>query len=229
MEIEIQTPSRKTLIISAAAVVVVIAAGLVLMTDDNIKERDEDLNYIVYDDGTVAVNDTAVLNESGWVEDPGTYQIVYGQYMTQLDLFGTYNGRTFYDTTYAQDGEVVMSLAGTMDPEDGILNGYMVGSMNGSKTDPSLVVDVYMDQEMRDAMDMEPRAVVWDQNGKEVSEYDINLTEINDGIYRGQLMENDTVRFLPGESLSGANILVGEVRKTATNDITSGDIYIGIE
>jgi hypothetical protein len=43
------------------------------------------------------------------------------------------------------------------------------------------------------------------------------------------MMESDTVRFLPGESLSGANILVGEVRTTPTNEITSGDIYIGIE
>lgn len=226
MSIEINIRNEH-LAAGGAVIVIVILAVALTGGGPAVTERNEDLNYVVYETGEVEVNDSAVVQESGYVQDDTTFQVIYGNRMTELNIIGTYNGQTFYDGFYEQDGDIVMSLDKDLDPDDDVIDGFMVGHMTGDRQDPTLVVDIYMDETFINATE-DPQIVVWDQNIDTVREYDMNLTEVTDGVYRYRFGEESTRRFRPDHAYSGANILVGDV-DVVNNEPWTGDIWMGLE
>jgi len=226
MTFEIEIRNEHLLALGA----VIVIGGLVMALTGGgpaVTDRNEQYNYTVYETGEVAVNDSAVVQQSGYVRDPTTFQIIYGNRMTSLNIIGTYDGQTFYDAVYEEDGQTVMSLDRDIDPTDDVIDGYMVTYMRGDKENPTLVVDIYVDESFINATGT-PQIVVWDQNIDTARAYDTNMTEISPGVFRDRIGEKSTRRFRPDIAASDANILVGDVDVIGEEPWT-GDIWMGLE
>lgn len=218
---------RRDVVIAGVLVAAVLLIGLWVIMDDGVRERNMEDNYAVYDDGSVEVNGSGVMQESGYVQDDNTFQVIYGQYMTAFDLIGTYNQSTFYYGSYEEDGRTYMSLDPHLDPDDGVLDGYMIGRLTGPSDAPTMVVEIYMDQEFRAAVD-DPKLVVWNQGPDVIRTYELDMEEVARGVFHMTYNETSTTRFLPSEEPSAANIFVGEVDKR-DGDVWGGDIWMGLE
>jgi len=190
-----------------ALIWVIIGDGGAGQEPDIVDEQD---HYQVTD-GRLSVNGTAVMNDSGFVESDTTVQLSRGDYITDLSLFGAYEGNMFFFGQYPLESSAPkMELGPDIQQGDAVLEGYMIGRLIGPQDAPSLHVDIYYDDAFLGATG-DPSLVVWNVDDGTVDAYDYRQERVDTGLYHVTFVTNQTDRFEFGTGTSDANIMFGDV------------------
>lgn len=98
---------------------------------------------------------------------------------TQFFFQGAYNGEGF-NGELRRDDSVVMEASPEIDPDDGVVQAFMVPKLFERGNETVINVSIYLDQEFMDALDRDARIVWgWIPN----SSRSFQGTEIRDGLY----------------------------------------------
>lgn len=211
-------------LISLIALVWVIVGDGVGGQDPDIV--DEEDHYQIIGD-SLSVNGTAVLNDTGFVESDTTVQLSRGQYITDLSMFGAYEGNMFFFGQYPLESSVPqMELGPDIQRGDEVIEGYMIGRLTGPQDSPSLQVDIYYDDAFQRATE-DPNLVVWNVDQGTVTEHEYEREQIDEGLYQVTFVTNETDRFVFGTGQSDANIMFGDVVADDDQAVT-GQFFMGL-
>ena len=131
-----------------------------------------------------------VTDDKGYTDKTGDIQYMEGTSWTSFHLSGIYNGERFSKAYYTYDDngdlEVLMTIDNDLDPNDGVIQGYIVENFE-NKTPYAYI---YLDDDWKKQIG--ETNIIW---GK-----DLNITkkfewiEVADGIYMNRI-EDDKERF----------------------------------
>ncbi|MDY6770571.1 MAG: hypothetical protein SV186_01290 [Candidatus Nanohaloarchaea archaeon] len=206
--------NRKTLGIAAVIAILAVAIYLMIPSEPTVVER-SDRGYRVYSNGEVAVNNTYIVRNQGWSDYQGEFNINYGRYMTTIQGWGVYNGTAFYDDVFVRHNRKVMAFTNRLDPDDGVMQGYLAPRMMGPKENPRLRVDIYLDQDFREQLDNV--SIMWGPRLSTATIRPYQFNEVAEGVYMDTIYENDTRRFTQAVS-AAAHVYVGEVFREMKED-----------
>lgn len=211
------------LLISIAALIWILVGG----PGEGPDIVDEEDHYWVSED-LLTVNGSAVVNDSGYLEDDTNIQINRGPYLTDLSLFGTYEGVLFYFGQYPEEAiEPEMELGSSIQRGDDVLEGYMVAELAGPEESPELHVDIYYDDALRQAMG-DPSLVMWNQDRGTIGRYNYTEETIEENFYHVTFTTNQTERFRFDGGVSEANIMFGDVSIDQGQPVT-GQFMMGLQ
>lgn len=226
---------RQTIVVvGLGAVLLASIASLVwILTDGSIGEPqpdivDEEDHYTVTDD-ELAVNGTAVMNDSGFIETATSIQVSRGQYIMDLSLFGAYEGNLFYFGQYPLEAtNPQMELGPEIVRGDPVIEAYMIGRLTGPEDDLELEVDIYYDDAFRQRLGSSPNLIMWNQAQDTIEQYNYTEEQISDGLYKITFVTDQTDRFRFSGDESNANIFFGDV-SIAQGQPVIGRFMVGLQ
>ncbi|MDY6777057.1 MAG: hypothetical protein SVU32_00200, partial [Candidatus Nanohaloarchaea archaeon] len=141
--------------------------------------------------------------------------------------WGYHDGQMYYaarDTSKLRDGKPFMEVDPTLDPNNGIVEGYLMPRFVGNGSKPVLRVDIYLDQDFREAVNF--THVLVGQNQPAYGRLmNYSYTEVADGVYMDTIRDRKTSRFLPGVGPIVGNVFVGEVQKAEDPLLREGTAF----
>jgi len=161
------------------------------------------------DKGTIdveqATKGTGYINEIGQqYRDAST--------STVFETEGYYKGNQFFDEATV-DGKIKMRITNEMNPNDGIIDGFMT-ERKDDKTG-KWIVDIFVDEDWKKQVGL--TNIYWGTMYKQEKQF--VYAEINQGIYHDQIID-DSDRLLENARIRTFGIIVGDITKESTKGKT---------
>jgi hypothetical protein len=186
-------------------VVVVLLLGLVLLVLSN---RPGGVVYSTVpgdwvDDGGIIDATKVTKGESYDDNDQYGQQYQFGPYQTVFNYEGWYNGRYFFRSIADVNGNLIMKIGPDLNPDDGVIEGYMVEELN----DDGHVIYIFVDSDWKKFLG--DSVVQWGKTYSNERKLDFS-NEVKPGIFMDSVVDEDS-RFSNGYTLHQGGIYVGEI------------------
>ena len=174
---------------------------------------------IQFDDDKFIIPIERLTDDKAYTDSSEDVQYREGGIETSFPLMGIYKGDGFSKAHHKwhEDGtfELLMEIGHEMEPNDGVIQGYMVETFE-NKTP---YVYIYLDEDWRKKVG--DTNIIWGLNLDQIQKY--KWSKIGDGIYMNKIMD-DINRFnLADISFRESGVFVGDFTLADVNTDSNGD------
>lgn len=185
------------------SLIVVIALALVIINIPKKGVYTKDAEKWIETKGTEKKIIVEEITEgTGFVDDMGQ-QLRVGTIETVFDYEGFYKGNHF-KREYVENNRIIMRINPSMNPNDGIIEGFIVEKIEDDKP----VVYIFVDEDWKKNMPL--TNIFWGRNFE--FEKAFTFTQVSNGIYMNKI-EDDISRFSEDYKVHAGGIVVGDITR----------------
>ena len=161
-------------------------------------------------DGKIMLNIDVITNGTGFIDLIGQ-QIRTEDVSTVFTLEGYYIGNYLKDEFIDENGKTLMRIGSSMDPEDGVIEGFMIEKIENDKP----LVYIFLDEDWK--KQVKDTKILWGNSWAFNKSFEFK--SIEKGIYL-EVIEDDRSRFSKDYGMSFYGVIVGDITQEDTENKT---------
>ncbi|MCK5474628.1 MAG: hypothetical protein KAI53_04425 [Candidatus Aenigmarchaeota archaeon] len=159
-----------------------------------------------------------LTEDKGYVGNTGDIQYMHGSTWTSFHISGIYRGEQFSKAYYVRDEngdyDVLMAIGSGLNPNDGIIQGYIVENFENNTP----YAYIYLDEDWRKKVG--DTNIIWGKDLDRIKAFE--WTKIGNGVYMNRI-EDDTARFAADNiNIREGGIFVGDITIEDTKEDNNG-------
>jgi hypothetical protein len=147
------------------------------------------------------INVDEATQGEGFIDELGQ-QYRSAEIDTAFDLRGMYKGSAFKKQYADENGRIVMQIQETMNPNDGIIEGFIVERINGTQP----IAYIFLDQDWKNKVG--ETYIHWGVDYQQQKKF--SFSKMEKGVYI-DIIEDDKLRFDSAENIRYGGIIVSDI------------------
>ena len=205
--------NKKIVVIGAVVIAIILVSVIIKLipTEEAPYYSDDPATWVDKKPGGIKEVSVDKVTEGDGYIDPIGQQYETTEIATAFSYEGWYKGE-YFRREHVANGKVIIRINQEMNPNDGVIEGYIVEKIKDSKP----IAYVFLDKDWKDKV--QNTKIYWGKKYQNEKEFNFSQ-EISDGIFMNEI-EDDIDRFENNYALHNGGIWVGDLKDKGSTVIS---------